>query len=251
MVYLVGAGPGDTGLFTLRGAELLSRADTVIYDGLVNLELLRLARADAEIIYGGKHDTARRVSQEDINALLVAKGREGRTVVRLKGGDPCLFGRGGEEAEVLAEAGIPFEIVPGVSSIASVPAYAGIPLTHREHGSVVTIVTGHEDPDSPANKVDWAGLGKTSGTIVVLMGLRNIQAIAKTLVAHGRPADTPVAIISRGTTPGQATLIGTLATIGAQLEQGDLPAPAVTVIGDVVNLREKLNWFEIGRSAAL
>lgn len=244
IVYLVGAGPGDTGLFTLRGAELLGRADTVIYDGLVNLELLRLARPDAEIIYGGKHDCARRVSQEAINALLVAKGRAGKVVVRLKGGDPYLFGRGGEEAEVLVEAGIPFEVVPGVSSIPSVPAYAGIPLTHREHGSVVTIVTGHDDPASPTNKVDWASLAKTPGTLVVLMGLRNINGIAKALVAHGRTGDTPVAIISRGTTEGQATVVGTLATIAEDLERKKIAPPAVTVIGEVVNLREKLNWFE-------
>ncbi len=246
MVYLVGAGPGDSGLFTLRGAELLGRADTVIYDGLVNLELLRHARPDAEIIYGGKHDCARRVSQEAINALLVAKGREGKMVVRLKGGDPYLFGRGGEEAEVLVEAGIPFEVVPGVSSIPSVPAYAGIPLTHREHGSVVTIVTGHDDPQSPGNKVDWAGLAKMPGTLVVLMGLRNIKAIARALVENGRAGDMPVAVISRGTTPGQVTVVGTLATIGEELERSEVAPPAVTVIGEVVNLREKLNWFEAG-----
>ena len=231
-------------MFTLRGAELLGRADTVIYDGLVNLELLRLARSDAEIIYGGKHDSARRVSQEDINALLVAKAKEGKCVVRLKGGDPYLFGRGGEEAEVLVEAGIPFEVVPGVSSISSVPAYSGVPLTHREHGSVVTIVTGHEDPDSPANKVDWAALANNSDTLVVLMGLRNIRAIARTLITRGRAAETPVAIISQGTTQRQKSIIGTLSTIGAQLDAAKLPPPAVTVIGEVVNLRGKLDWFE-------
>ncbi len=244
MVYLVGAGPGDPGLLTLRGAELLARADTVIYDGLVNLELLRHARPEAEIIYGGKHDCARRVSQDDINALLVAKARAGKCVVRLKGGDPYLFGRGGEEAEVLADAGIPFEVVPGVSSVAAVPAYAGIPLTHREHVSMVTIVTGHEDPNSSANKLDWPALAKTPGTLVVMMGLKHIAAIAQALIAHGRSPETPVAIISRGTTTRQKTLTATLATLGAKLAAAGLPAPAVTVIGDVVNLREKLDWFE-------
>ncbi len=244
IVYLVGAGPGDMGLFTMRGAELLGEADTVVYDGLVNLELLRHARADAEIIYGGKHDCGRRVSQDDINALLVAKAREGKRVVRLKGGDPYLFGRGGEEAEVLVAAGIPFEVVPGVSSVGAVPAYAGIPLTHREHNSVVTVVTGHDDPSDAKNKIDWAALAKTPGTLVILMGLRNIKAIATALVTHGRASDTPVAVISRGTTPRQMTVVGTLSTIGRQLEATEVPAPAVTVVGDVVNLRDKLDWFE-------
>jgi uroporphyrinogen III methyltransferase/synthase len=244
IVYLVGAGPGDPGLFTVRGAELLGRADAVVYDGLVNLELLRYARADAEIIYGGKHDCSRRVSQDDINGLLVAKAREGKTVVRLKGGDPYLFGRGGEEAEVLAEAGIPFETVPGVSSVTAVPAYAGVPLTHRDFASAVTIVTGHEDPLSPSCKLDWTRLAQTPGTLVVLMGLRHIQAIAETLVQHGRPAGTPVAVISRGTTERQRMVAGTLSTIGRLLAETELPPPAVTVVGDVVGLRDKLDWFE-------
>jgi uroporphyrinogen III methyltransferase/synthase len=246
IVYLVGAGPGDPGLFTVRGAELLGRAEVVIYDGLVNLELLHLAPSEAEIIYGGKHDRARRVSQEDINALLVVKAREGKRVVRLKGGDPYLFGRGGEEAEVLAEASISFEVVPGVSSVASVPAYAGIPLTHRRHGSIVSIITGHDDPASPDNKLNWAQLASSPGTLVVLMGLRNIRSIAATLVAHGRSPATPTAIVSRGTTPGQSTITGTLATIGDVLERAELQPPAVTVIGEVVTLREKLSWFERG-----
>ena len=244
IVYLVGAGPGDAGLFTLRGVELLGRAEVVIYDGLVNPDLLRFAPAAAEIIYGGKHDRTRPVSQEEVNALLVAKAREGKRVVRLKGGDPYVFGRGGEEAEVLAEAGIPFEVVPGVSSFHAAPGYAGIPLTHREHNSMVTIVTGHIDPLSPDNKLDWAQLARTPGTLVVLMGLRNIRPIAATLVAHGRSPDTPVAIVSRGTTERQRSVTGTLANIADQLEAASLPPPAVTVIGDVVKLRGKLDWFE-------
>ncbi len=243
-VYLVGAGPGDTGLFTLRGVELLGRAEVVIYDGLVNRELLRFAPATADVIYGGKHDRTRCVSQEELNALLLAKAREGKRVVRLKGGDPYMFGRGGEEAELLTEAGIPFEVVPGVSSVQSVPGCAGIPLTHRNHNSSVTVVTGHEAPSSPANRVDWAQLAKIPGTLVVLMGLRNIRDIATTLIAHGRSPETPAAIISRGTTSQQRTVVGSLATIADLADQANLPPPAVTVIGDVVNLREKLNWSE-------
>ena len=244
IVYLVGAGPGDLGLFTLRGAELLGQAEVVIYDGLVNPELLRFAPAGAEIIYGGKHDRTRCVSQDDLNALLAAKARAGKRVVRLKGGDPYLFGRGGEEAEVLAQEGIPFEVVPGVSSFHAVPCYAGVPLTQREHNSIVTIVTGHDDPLSPVNKLDWCQLARTTGTLVVLMGLRNIRQIAATLVACGRPPDTPVVIVSRGTTRRQISITGTLNTIAKQLDEASLPAPAVTVIGEAVRLRGKLNWFE-------
>ncbi len=244
VVYLVGAGPGDAGLLTLRGKELLARAEVVIYDGLVSRELLRFVPPGAEIIYGGKHDRTRCVSQAELNATLLAKALEGKRVVRLKGGDPFVFGRGGEEAEVLAAAGIPFEVVPGVSSVNSVPCYAGIPLTHRQHASSVTIVTGHEGPSSPANKVDWAGLAKLPGTLVVLMGLRNIQAIAATLIAHGRSPDTPVAIVSRGTTGRQHTAVGTLDTIAELASRPGISPPAVTVIGEVVRLREQLDWFE-------
>lgn len=244
IVYLVGAGPGDAGLFTLRGKEVLERAEVVIHDVLVNPELLRFAPPTAEIIYGGKHDRTRCVSQAKLNALLVAKALEGKRVARLKGGDPFVFGRGGEEAEVLAAAGIPCEVVPGVSSLHSAPCYAGIPLTHREYASSVTIVTGHEGPSSPANKVDWAGLAKVPGTLVVLMGLRSIQAIAAMLIAHGRSPDTPAAIVSHGTTGRQQTVAGTLDTIAELARRSGISPPAVTVIGEVVNLREQLNWFE-------
>ena len=240
-MYLVGAGPGDPGLFTLRGRELLGQAEVVIYDGLVNPELLRYAPASAEVVYGGKHDRTRSVSQEQINALLLAKAREGRRVVRLKGGDPYVFGRGGEEAEALAEAGISFEVVPGVSSFHAVPAYAGIPLTEHERNCIVTIVTGHQDPLSPGDRLDWAQLARTPGTLVVMMGLRNIPQIAAILVVHGRPPDTPIAVVSRGTTQKQATVAGTLATIADRLKEAALAPPAVTVIGEVVRLRERLN----------
>jgi uroporphyrinogen III methyltransferase/synthase len=242
-VYLVGAGPGDAGLFTLRGVEVMGCADVVIYDGLVNRELLRFARPNAEIIYGGKHDRTRCVSQAELNALLLSKARGGKRVVRLKGGDPFVFGRGGEEAEALAAAGIPFEVVPGVSSVHSVPCYAGIPLTHRRHASSVTIVTGHDAP-SPANKVDWPALARVPGTLVVLMGLRNIQQIAAVLMAYGRAPDTAVAIVSRGTSGRQETLVGTLDTIAELARRNGIAPPAVTVIGEVVSLRERLNWFE-------
>jgi uroporphyrinogen III methyltransferase / synthase len=244
IVYLVGAGPGDPGLFTLRGVELLGLADVVIYDGLVNPELLRYAPAAAEIIYGGKHDRTRCVSQDELNALLVAKANAGQCVVRLKGGDPYVFGRGGEEAEVLAQAGIPFEVVPGVSSFHAVPTYAGVPLTHDPQNAIVTIVTGHNDPLSPDNKLDWPQLARVPGTLVVLMGLRNIRQIAVQLVVHGRSPDTPAVIVSRGTMQRQISIAGTLATIANQLDQVNLPPPAVTVIGNVVSFRPALNWFE-------
>ncbi len=244
MVSLVGAGPGDAGLFTLRGAEVLGRAEVVIYDGLVNRELLRLAPPTAEIIYGGKHDATRCVSQAELNGMLVARARAGKRVVRLKGGDPFVFGRGGEEAEVLAAAGIPFEVVPGVSSVHAVPAFAGIPLTHRQYSSGVTIVTGHEDPASPANKVDWPSLARLEGTLVVLMGLKNLGRIAAALVAHGRSPNTPAAVVSQGSTARQRTVLGTLATVDRLARGHDLRPPAVTIIGDVVNLRQRLDWFE-------
>jgi len=244
MVYLVGAGPGDTGLLTLRGAELLRRADVVVYDALVNPNLLRLAPASAERIYGGKRSKQHRLLQGDLNELLIAKAKEGKTVVRLKGGDPCTFGRGGEEAQQLAAAGVAFEIVPGVSSVAAVPNYAGIPLTHREHCSSFTVITGHEDPDKEESGIDWAQLARTPGTKVVLMGLKRIRQIADKLTAYGLVPTTPVAIIRWGTTARQQTLIGTLATIADLVEQTQFGPPAVTIIGDVVKLRSTLNWFE-------
>jgi len=244
IVYLIGAGPGDIGLFTLRGMELLQRAEVVVYDGLVNPDLLRYAPPTAEIICADKHDRSRCVSQEHINAQLLAKAREGKRVVRLKGGDPCLFGRGGEEAEMLAEAGIAFELVPGVSSFHSVPAYAGIPVTHRRYNSSVTVVTGHGHGAAPLEKVDWAQLARVPGTLVVLMGMKNMPQITAALIAGGRDPETPAAVISQGTTPQQRTVIGTLATIATLVEEADLPTPAVTVIGEVVNLREKVAWFE-------
>lgn len=242
--YLIGAGPGAPGLLTVRGAELLRRAEVVIFDGLVNADLLHLVPPTAEIIYGGKHDRTRCISQDKLNALLLNRARAGKRVVRLKGGDPYLFGRGGEEAEVLAASGIPFEVVPGVSSIHSVPCFAGIPLTHREYSSSFTVITGHEKPLSLRNKHDWEQLGKWRGTLVVLMGLRNLRLIAEMLVANGRAGTTPVCVISQGTSSSQRTVTGTLLNIANLVELENLQPPAVTVIGDVVNLRTQLNWFE-------
>ena len=244
IVYLVGAGPGDAGLLTLRGAELLGRADVVVYDALVNADLLRLARKEAEIIYGGKRAREHAIPQDELNQLLVAKAREGKTVVRLKGGDPYIFGRGGEEAEQLAKTEIPFEVVPGVSSISAGPNYAGIPLTHREYCSSFTVVTGHEDPAKEETSIDLKQLANIPGTKVVLMGVERIRQLADSLVKHGMSADTPVGMVRWGTTGRQESIEGTLGTIADVVDKAQFKAPAVTVIGDVVKLRDKLNWAE-------
>ena len=243
-VYLVGAGPGDAGLLTLRGAELLRRADVVVYDALVNADLLRLAPKSAEIIYAGKRAAAHAIPQEELNQLLVAKAKAGKCVVRLKGGDPYIFGRGGEEAEELAAAGVAFEVVPGISSFVAGPNYAGIPITHREHCSSFTVITGHEDPTKDDSSLDWAQLARAAGTKVVLMGVERIKVIAEQLVAHGMSADTPVAMVRWGTTGRQQSIEGTLASIADIVAKKKFTAPAVTVIGGVVKLRGKLNWFE-------
>ena len=240
-VYLVGAGPGDAGLLTLRGAELLKRADVVIYDALANPELLRLAPATAEFISRGKNMA---MPQAEITALIIAKAKAGKTVVRLKGGDPFIFGRGGEEAEALAAEKIPFEIVPGVSSITAVPNYAGIPLTHREHCSSFTVFTGHSDSADAATALRYDQIAKIPGTKVVLMGTEQLDDWTKSLVANGMPPQTPIAVIHRGTTGRQRTVAGTLATIAKLAAKEKIVPPALTIIGDVVKLRGKLNWFE-------
>jgi len=243
-VYLVGAGPGDPGLLTLRGAELLRRADVVVYDALVDLELLRLAPKGAEMIYGGKRSKDHAIPQGELNTLLVQKAKEGKTVVRLKGGDPYVFGRGGEEAEELQASGVPFEVVPGVSSITAAPNYAGIPLTHREHTSSFTVVTGHEDPNKTSAGVDWARLAQEPGTKVVLMGVERIRQIAAELIKHGLSPETPVGMVRWGTRGQQSSIEGTLATIADLVESTGFSSPAITIIGEVVRLRAKLNWFE-------
>jgi uroporphyrinogen III methyltransferase/synthase len=240
-VYLVGAGPGDAGLLTLRGAELLRRADVVLHDALVNPDLLRLAPASAELIARGKNMA---MPQEEITALLIAKAREGKCVVRLKGGDPYIFGRGGEEAEALAAAKIPFEVVPGVSSFVAAPNYAGIPLTHRKHCSSFTVFTGHEDPDDAETALHHDQIAKIPGTKVVLMGTEKLSGWTQSLIAHGMSPETPVAMVRWGTTGRQQTVAGTLATIAGLAVEKKLKPPVLTIIGDVVKLRGKLNWFE-------
>jgi uroporphyrinogen III methyltransferase/synthase len=244
VVYLVGAGPGDTGLFTVRGAELLGRADVVVYDALVNPELLRLAPKSAEVIFGGKRGKEQSISQAQLNQLLIKKAREGKVVVRLKGGDPYVFGRGGEEAEQLADAGLPFEVVPGVSSFVAVPNYAGVPLTHRDISSRITLITGHEDPGKEASTIDWPQVAKTPGTKVIMMGTDRIGQIAETLVREGMAPNTPVAMVRWGTTGRQHSIEGTLETIAQVAQREKIGPPTVAVVGDVVKLRSKLNWFE-------
>jgi uroporphyrinogen III methyltransferase/synthase len=240
-VYLVGAGPGDARLLTLRGAELLRRADVVIYDALANPELLRLAPPTAEFVSRGKNMS---MPQAEITALIIQRARAGKTVVRLKGGDPFVFGRGGEEAEALAAEKIPFEIVPGVSSITAVPNYAGIPLTHREHCSSFTVFTGHSDSTEEATALRYDQIAKIPGTKVVLMGTERLEEWSQSLIANGMSPQTPIAVIHRGTTGRQKAVTGTLATIAALAAKEKIAPPALTILGDVVKLRGKLNWFE-------
>jgi uroporphyrinogen III methyltransferase/synthase len=243
-VYLVGAGPGDAGLLTLRGAELLGRADVVVCDVLVNPDLLRLAPNAAELISRGSRGSAEALSQEAMTELMIARAREGKCVVRLKGGDPYIFGRGGEEAEQLAAAQVPFEVVPGVSSIVAAPNYAGIPLTHRDHASTFTVLTGHEDPSQEDSDLDFDQIAHIPGTKVILMGLKRLPELTATLIARGMSPATPVAIVRSGTTGRQQCIEGTLATIARIAADRSITPPAITIIGDVVKLRPKLNWFE-------
>jgi len=243
-VFLVGAGPGDPGLLTLRAVELLGSADVVLYDRLIPPGALRHARPEAELVYVGKQGGGPQMPQEEIDRLLVEHGRAGRRVVRLKGGDPLVFGRGGEEALRLREAGIEFEIVPGITAGVAAPAYAGIPVTHRELASGVAFVTGHENPDKPESMLDWAALARFPGTLVFYMGVRALPHIAEKLQAEGRKADEPVAVIERGTLPGQRTLVGTLADIAERAQLSGIRAPAVTLVGPVAALRGDLAWLE-------
>ncbi len=243
-VYLVGAGPGDPDLITVKGSQCLKEADVIMYDHLASAKLLRYARQDAETIYVGKQQGSHALSQDEINNVMVSKAKEGRTVVRLKGGHPFIFGRGGEEAEALAQAMIPFEIVPGISSAIAAPAYAGIPLTHRRYTASVAFVTGHEDPAKRHSTVDWSRLATGAGTLVILMGVKNLSKITEKLIEAGRDPKTPVALVRYGTTPQQTTLVGTLDTIVAQAEAAALRPPVAIVVGEVVKLRETLNWFE-------
>lgn len=244
LVSLIGAGPGDPGLLTLRGAEALASADVVVYDYLANPALLAYAPSDAERIYVGKKAGSHTLSQDEINARLVERGLAGQRVARLKGGDPFVFGRGGEEALALVEAGVPFEVVPGVTSAVAAPAYAGIPVTHRGLSSSFAVVTGHEDPTKDQSAVDWPHLAVGVDTLIFLMGVGNLPQIVEQLVAHGRPADTPVALVRWGTMPDQQTVSGTLSDIAERVEVAGLRPPAVTVVGRVAGLREHLRWLE-------
>jgi uroporphyrin-III C-methyltransferase len=240
MVYLVGGGPGDPGLLTLRGLECLQSADVVVHDRLANNQLLTHA-PQAELIDVGKLPDNHPIPQPQINALLVDKAREGKTVVRLKGGDPFMFGRGGEEAQALAEAGIRFEIVPGVTSAIAVPAYAGIPVTQRGLASSVAFITGHS-ADSEPLELNWQGLAQGVDTLVFLMGVKSLPVITNALMEAGRPSDTPVAVIEHGTLPLQKVVVGTLTDI--QEKAMHLRPPSIILIGEVVNLRDTLKWFE-------
>jgi len=238
IVYIVGGGPGDPGLITVKGLACLRRADVVLYDRLSAPELLNEAPAHAELIDVGKEPKQHRRSQTEINTLLIEKARDGKTVVRLKGGDPFVFGRGGEECQALAEAGIRYEVIPGVSSAIAVPAYAGIPVTHRGVTTAFTVVAGHTG--SSASDIDWAAISRM-GTIVFVMGVENMSEIVHQLVAHGRLPDTPIAVIREGTTENQSIVIGILADIIEKTE--NIRPPAILIVGEVVRLREQIDWF--------
>ncbi len=244
MVYLVGAGPGDPGLITVKGLEVLRTAQVVVYDQLASPELLKEAPGDAEIIYVGKKAGAHALPQEGINRLLVDKARAGLRVVRLKGGDPFVFGRGGEEALALAAAGLPFEVVPGVTAAVAVPAYAGIPVTHRGLASLVTFITGHEDPTKEESAIPWNVLAKTQGTLVFLMGVKNLADNCRRLVEGGRVPTTPAAVIEKGATLEQRTVTGVLGKIAAKAREANIKPPAILVVGEVAALRDSLQWWE-------
>ena len=243
-VFLTGAGPGDPELLTLKAKRCIETADVIIYDYLANEKFLAYASAHAEIIYVGKKGGDHTMKQENINKLIINKALEGKDVVRLKGGDPFIFGRGGEEAEELISTGVEFEIIPGISSAVAVPAYAGIPLTHRNYSSMVSFITGHEDPNKPESSICWQSLGRETGTLVFLMGVENIKKISEKLILSGRDPDTPVAVIRQGTTVGQRTVSGNLSSIAELTEKSGIKAPAIIVVGEVVKLRNTLNWFE-------
>lgn len=243
-VYLVGAGPGDPKLITVRGLELLSRAEVIVNDRLASPRLLKHVRPDAEIVYAGKASRDHKLTQDEIIEVIIDRALKGKTVVRLKGGDPFVFGRGGEEAIALREAGIEFEVVPGVTSAVAAPAYAGIPVTHRHEAVSLGIITGHEAAGKVGSEVRWEKIATGLDTLVFLMGVENLPAIVERLIENGRSADTPVALVRWGTHPSQQTLTGTLADIVRKVEETRFTAPAVTVVGNVVKLRDAISWFE-------
>jgi len=243
-VYLVGAGPGDPKLITVKGTECLKNADVIVYDRLSSPRLLSYAKPEAELIYAGKSPVRHTLKQDEINEVLVTKAREGKVVTRLKGGDPFVFGRGGEEALYLLANGIPFEVVPGITSGIAVPAYAGIPVTHREFNSTLAIITGNEDPAKEDTSIEWDKISTGCGTIVFYMGMSNLPRIVERLTAHGRSPDTPVAVIRWGTRPEQQTVTGALHNIVEKAREAKMGHPAIIVVGEVVSLRDKLKWFE-------
>lgn len=243
-VYLIGAGPGDPGLLTLKGKAALEKADVVVYDALANDALLGHARPDAERIYVGKIAGDHALPQDQINQLIIDKAKEGNIVARLKGGDPYIFGRGGEEAEELLDAGVPFEEIPGISSTIAGPAYAGIPLTHRAFSSSVTLITGHEDPTKPGSVHNWQALARSASTLVFVMGMKNLPEISKNLLTAGLPGDTPAALVHRATTARHRSLVSTLANLPQEAVAQGFTNPSVIVVGGVVSLRDRLNWFE-------
>lgn len=243
-VYLVGAGPGDIGLLTVKGLKCLRKAEVVVYDFHLNAQILNYIRDEAELIYAGKRGGRHEMTQDEINEVLVQKAKEGKLICRLKGGDPFVFGRGGEEAEVLAGHGIEFEIVPGVSSSVAAPAYAGIPLTHRLYSSSFAVIPGYEDTTKEESAIDWTRLATGVGTLVVLMAVKNLNMLVERLIANGRSPDTPVAVVRWGTRPDQKTVVSTLSGIVAEVHANEIKPPAVVVIGDVVRLRERLKWYE-------
>ena len=246
-VYLIGAGPGDPELITVKGLRALRMADVILYDRLISPELLHEARVDATLVYVGKGPGCHTMPQEEINAALVSFARQGQSVARLKGGDPFVFGRGGEEAQALVGAGIPFEVIPGITSAIAVPAYAGIPVTHRDHASSVTIVTGHEGK-AASPTVNWEALAALGGTLIVLMGVKALPGFTRRLITAGLSATTPAAVIQEGTTAQQRIVTGTLENIAERAANAGLTSPALTVIGSVVDVGSTLQWYEQAQS---
>ncbi|MGO9015162.1 MAG: uroporphyrinogen-III C-methyltransferase [Dissulfurispiraceae bacterium] len=243
-VYLIGAGPGDIGLLTVKGMRCLQKAETVVYDFHLNAQILNYIDHDAEFIYAGKRGGHHEMTQDQINQALISEAKKGKLVCRLKGGDPFIFGRGGEEAEALVAAGIDFEVIPGISSSIAAPAYAGIPLTHRKYSSSFSVITGNEDINKPESTIKWAELVSGFDTLVFLMGVKNIENISRKLIDNGKPPDTPAAVVRWGTRPDQKTVVGTLGDISGQVKEERIRPPAVMVVGNVVKLRDKLKWYE-------
>ncbi len=243
-VILSGSGPGDPGLLTIKAREAIEKAEVLIYDYLANPKFVEYAPKEAEVYYVGKMGGDHTLPQDEINKLIIRKAEEGKTVVRLKGGDPYIFGRGGEEAEELADKGIPFEIIPGVTAGGAATAYAGIPLTHRDFTSTMAFITGHEDPTKKETNIEWDKIATGIGTLVFYMGIKNLPNIVENLVKNGRSPDTPAAVIRWGTTPRQKTVVGTLKNIAQLVKEAGIKPPAITVVGEVIGLKKKLDWFE-------